>query len=156
MCLKGDTLMVISLSMWPPRRRPNKTGSRTAPKPFISDSQWNLIKDLFPKPKKSSAGGRPCIGPRPCLEGIIWVLKSGARWQDLPDRYPSASTCWRRHKEWTEAGIIEKAWRRLLKRMDRRKLLHWSQAMGDGTFSPAKKGALTLARRNVARAARSW
>ncbi len=39
--------MLISLSSWPKRRRPNTTGSRTAPKPFVSDSQWNIIKDLF-------------------------------------------------------------------------------------------------------------
>ena len=85
--------MVISLSMWPPRRRPNTTGSRTAPKPFISDSQWKLIKDLFPKPRSSPHGGRPPADARACLEGIIWVLKTGARWKDLPDRYPSSSTC---------------------------------------------------------------
>lgn len=146
--------MVISLSMWPPRRRPNKTGSRTAPKPFLDDFQWNLIKDLIPKPRKVPRGGRPPADARACMEGIIWVLKTGARWKDLPERYPSASTCWRRHKQWTETGVFEKAWQRLLKRMDRRKLLHWSQAMGDGTFSPAKKGALTWVRPNAARAAR--
>ena len=153
--MKGDTHMVISLSMWPPRRRPNTTGSRTAPKPFISDSQWKLIKDLFPQARKSPRGGRPPAEARDCLEGIIWVLKSGARWKDLPDRYPSSSTCWRRHKQWTEDGTIDNAWRRLLRKMDRRKLLHWSQAMGDGTFSSAKKGAPTSARQNAARAAKS-
>ncbi len=137
--------MVITLSMWPPRRRPNTTGSRTVPKPFINDSQWKLINDLFPKARKSALGGRPPVDSRVCLEGIIWVLKTGARCQDLPERYPSSTTCWRRHKQWTEDGTIEKAWQRLLRRMDRRKLLHWSQAMGDGTFSPAKKGAATLA-----------
>jgi transposase len=146
--------MVITLSMWPPRRRPNTTGSRTAPKPFINDSQWKLIRHLFPKARKTSAGGRPPIEARACLEGIIWVLKSGDRWQDLPERYPSSTTCWRRHKQWTEDGTIEKAWRRLLRLMDRRKLLHWSQAMGDGTFSPAKKGAPTSARRSEVRVVR--
>jgi len=45
--------MVISLSIRPPRRRPNTTGSRTAPKPFLIDSQWVLIKDLLRDPPKS-------------------------------------------------------------------------------------------------------
>ncbi len=51
--------MVIFLSIWPPRRRPNMTGSRTAPKPFLVDSQWVLIKDLLRDPPKSKRGGRP-------------------------------------------------------------------------------------------------
>lgn len=147
--------MVISLSKWPPRRRPNTTGSRTAPKPFVTDAQWAILKDLFPDPPPTSIGGRPRVTPRACLEGIIWVLKNGARWQDLPERYPSSSTCWRRHRDWTESGVWEEAWKRLLDRMDRRKLLHWSEAMGDGTFSPAKKGALMLARPSGARVQRS-
>lgn len=73
--------MVISLSLWPTRRRSNKTGSRTAPKPFLNDSQWKLIEDLFPEPEMTSCGGRPPIPPRPCLEGILWILRTGARWQ---------------------------------------------------------------------------
>jgi len=133
--------MTISLSMWPRRRRPNTTGSRTAPKPFLSESQWVLIKDLFPTLPVSERGGRPRVDSRACLEGIIWVLKNGARWKDLPERYPSPTTCWRRFRDWTEAGIWEEAWCRLLKKLDRRSLVHWSQAFGDGTFAPAKKGA---------------
>ena len=97
--------MVISLSKWSPRRRPNTTGSRTAPKPFVTDAQWAIIKDLFRDPPPSELGGRPRVTPRACLEGILWILKNGARWQDLPERYPSPSTCWRRLQEWTVAGV---------------------------------------------------
>ena len=147
--------MLITLPLWPPRRRPNTTGSRTAPKPFLSDSQWNLIKDLFPNPRRSKSGGRPPVDSRRCLEIILWILKTGARWKELPERYPSPATCWRRHKQWTESGVLFKAWRPLLKKMDRRKLLDWSQAMGDGTFSAAKKGGLRLARPKREKAQRS-
>ena len=143
---KGDPRMHFTLSQWPQRRRPNTTGSRTAPKPFVTDVQWNLIKDLFEPPEPSPEGGRPRVDSRRCMEGVLWVLKTGARWQDLPERYPSFATCWRRHKEWTEAGLLVLAWERLIKVMDRRKLLDWSQAMGDGTFSPAKKGGLRWVR----------
>ena len=73
--------MIITLMLWPPRRRSNCTGSRTAPKPYLSDEQWLLIADLFPHPPVSPQGGRPRVLPRPCLEGILWVLTSGARWQ---------------------------------------------------------------------------
>lgn len=144
--------MIISLSMWPPRRRPNTTGSRTVPATFLTDSQWNLIKDLFENPDPLPQGGRPRIEPRPCLEGILWILRTGSQWKYLPERYPSPATCWRRHRDWTEAGLIVKAWERLLRHFDRRRLLDWSLAMGDGTFSPAKKGVWRSARPRRAKA----
>ncbi len=136
--------MSITLSMWPKRRRPNTTGSRTAPKPSVSDSQWNLIKDLFEEPDPSLAGVGPPIPARERLEEILCVLKNGARWQDLPERYLSPATFWRRHRGWTGAGLLVKAWERLIRILDRRKLLNRKQAMGDGTFSPAKKAGLEV------------
>jgi transposase len=58
---------------------------------FIKNDQWKLLEPLLPKPKRSGKGGRPAIDNRQVLEGILWVLRTGARWQDSPDRYPSAS-----------------------------------------------------------------
>ncbi len=134
--------MLLSLSLWPPRRRSNKTGSRTSPKPYLTDQQWLVIADLFPhKP----TGGRPRVHPRACLEGVLWVLVSGARWKDLPERYPSPATCWRRLKEWTESGVFLKIWERLLSRLDELNGIDWDEACGDGTFCRAKKGAKALA-----------
>ena len=135
--------MLITLAYWPPRRRPNRTGSRTAPKPFLSDSQWLVIADLLADPPPSPLGGRPRVEPRPCLEGIIWVLISGARWQDLPERYPSPATCWRRLREWSDDGRFLAAWHRLLGQLDRLRGINWEEAIGDGSFVRAKKGAPT-------------
>ena len=144
--------MVVSFTLWPQRRRSNKTGSRAVPRPFLNDSQWNLIADLFPEHVMTSAGGRPPVPPRPCLEGILWILKSGARWQDLPERYPSPTTCWRRLVLWTESGIFLQAWARLLGKLDLLRGIDWAEAIADGTFSPAKKGAPRWARQKRARA----
>ena len=144
--------MVISLLQWPPRRRSNRTGSRTAPKPFLSDTQWLLIADLFPDPPVGPRGGRPRVASRPCLEGILWVLTTGARWKDLPERYPSPATCWRRLQEWTADGRFETAWQKLLKQLDRLKGLDWREVIGDGSFSRAKRGARTSAMDERARA----
>lgn len=138
-----------------PTKGRNVTGSRTEPKPQLSDEQWFLIADLFTDPPVSDAGGRPRVDARSCLEGILWVLRTGARWKDLPTYLPSPSTCWRRFNEWTEAGIFLIAWKRLLEHLDGRKLIAWSEAFGDGTFSPAKKGAPKSARPSAAREPRS-
>ena len=147
--------MLITLSRWPHRRRPNTTGSRTAPKPFLTDAQWNLIKDLFENPEPSPLGGRPRVDSRACFEGIVWILRSGAQWKELPDRFPSPATCWRRHRDWTESGKMVEAWKRILTTMDRRKRLRWAQSMADGTFASAKKGVSKLVTRNAARGRRS-
>lgn len=135
--------MLISLLSWPPRRRPNTTGSRTAPAPFLSNSQWLLIADLFPDPQVGPKGGRPPVPSRPCLEGILWVLITGARWKDLPERYPSPCTCWRRHRDWTASGAFRAAWDRLLGTLLQRRGIDWDTAIGDGSFTRAKRGVTT-------------
>jgi len=63
---------------------------------FINNDQWKLLKPLLQEPKRNPKGGRPPIDNRLVLEGILWILRTGARWQALPNRYPSPSTCWRR------------------------------------------------------------
>ena len=141
--------MVITLEMWPQRGR-NVTGARTVQDSELTDEQWHLIKDLF---VEEETGGRPRIAPRPCLEGILWVLRSGARWKDLPIHFPSYTTCWRRLTEWMDNGVFEEAWRRVLHELDRKGRVDWNVAMADATFIPAKKGANASARQNEARAA---
>ncbi|WP_437193245.1 transposase [Planctomicrobium sp. SH527] len=135
--------MLITLSKLPTRRRPNKTGSRTAPKPFLSDTQWLLIADLFPDPPMGPRGGRPWRSSRECLEGILWVLITGARWKDLPERYPSSVTCWRRHRDWARNRVFRAAWDRLLSKLLQRRGICWEETIGDGSFARAKKGATT-------------
>ena len=133
-----------------------KSGSRTEPKYELTDEQWQLIADLFPHKKPSRKGGRPGADPRACFEGILWILRTGAPWKDLPSRFPSPTTCWRRLNEWTQAGLWEKAWGRLVRKLDRQGKVHRDESFADGTFSPAKKGANSLAKRNAVREPRSW
>jgi hypothetical protein len=113
-------------------------------KGFINDDQWKLLEPLLPKAKRSRKGGRPAIDNRKVLEGILWVLRTGARWQDLPDRYPSASTCWRRLRLWEEQGVWLDVWRKFLSMLDEKGALDWQEAFIDGSFAPAKKGGPLL------------
>lgn len=71
-------------------------------RPLLSEVQWQKIAPLLPKPPQHRKGGRPWIANRRVLEGILWILRSGARWQDLPEKYPHPSTCWRRLRDWEE------------------------------------------------------
>lgn len=129
---------------------------RTEPESQLTDEQWLLIEDLFRNPEPSPKGGRPPADPRPCVEGILWVLRTGARWKDLPKSFPSPSTCWRRHRAWTESGVWQAAWARLLRALDQKGKLDFEETTADGTFSSAKKGVKRSARPSAAREPKSW
>jgi len=73
------------------------------------------------------------------LDGILWILRSGARWQGLPEKYPHPSTRWRRLRDWEEQGVWLKVWRAFLSELNERQPLKWSESFLDGSFAPAKK-----------------
>lgn len=106
---------------------------------YLTDEQWEKIEPLLPKLKSR---GRPWQRNRPTVEGIMFVLITGARWEDLPERFPSPATCWRRLHKWESDGTWQRIWDKLLEDLDEDKKLKWSECFIDGTFAPAKKGAL--------------
>ena len=120
---------------------------------FLSDEQWAKIEPLLPTLRSR---GRPWADNRGVVEGILWVLKTGARWRDLPKEYPSASTCWRRLGQWEKQGVWLKVWRQFLCELDQRGKLDWSESFLDGSFAPAKKGASASAKPSGAKARSGW
>lgn len=122
----------------------------------LTDEQWERIKPFIPQPRKTTKGGRPRADDRACLEGILWVLRSGARWRDLPERFPSPSTCWRRLVEWETEDVLVRIWQAFLDTLNEKGLLDWEEVFVDGTFSPAKKGALASEKPNVERVQSGW
>ena len=59
--------------------------------PLLTEAQWQKIAPLLPESRKNRKGGRTWIENRRALKGILWILRSGARWQDLPEKYPHLS-----------------------------------------------------------------
>ncbi|MBB5060253.1 transposase [Granulicella aggregans] len=124
---------------------------------LLSERQWELIAPLLPEPKqRKDRRGRPWASNRACLEGILWVLQTGAAWRFLPDKYPSPATCWRRLKQWEEQDVWLDAWRALLGALDGEGLLKWEETFLDGSFAPAKKGAPQSVKPSAARARSGW
>jgi transposase len=75
----------------------------------LTDAQWERLAPLIPVPPRRPDGkGRPRVDNRAILNGIVWVLCSGARWKDLPDRYPPYQTCHRRFQEWIDQGVFKR------------------------------------------------
>jgi transposase len=117
----------------------------------LTDEQWKKIEPMLPKDRATRAGGRPRAANRACFEGILWVLRSGARWKDLPDKYPSPSTCWRRLRDWEEQDVWLDIWRKFLGELDEQGRLDWEETFADGSFAPAKKGVSASERPNAER-----
>lgn len=120
---------------------------------FLTDAQWAKIEPLLPR---LISRGRRWTDSRKVLEGILWVLRSGARWKDLPDHYPSYATCWRRLRRWEEDGTWERVWRAFLGELDENGWLDWEETFADGSFASAKKGGLQSARPVAERVRSGW
>jgi len=122
----------------------------------LSKPQWTAIRVHLPQPKPAPRGGRPRVPDRRCFEGILWILWTGAQWRELPRRYGSPSTCWRRLKPWEEMGVLLKLWRAFLAQLNGQQKIRWDECCADGSFVPAQKGGLRSARPSGARARSGW
>ena len=69
----------------------------------LTDEQWTLIANLFPKPKPT---GRPPRDPRTMIDGILWVLNTGVQWRDLPAEFGPKSTVWGHFDKWNVDGTL--------------------------------------------------
>ena len=121
-------------------------------KRVLTDEQWQRIAPHLPQHPPSPKGGRPRADDRKCLEGLLWLLRTGARWQDVPVDLPSGSTCWRRLQEWAGEGVLQEIQAILLVELDQLGRVDFEELLADATFIRAKKGAPTLGKPRSARA----
>lgn len=123
----------------------------------LKDEQWAIVEPLLPKsPRRADGKGRPRVDDRAILNGILWVLRTGAPWHDMPSRYPSYQTCHRRFQEWVEKGVFEEVLRALVKDVKERGGLDLSECFIDGSFVIAKKGAMEWEKPSGAKVQSSW
>jgi len=90
------------------------------------------------------------------LNGILWILRTGAPWKDMPKRYPSYQTCHRRFQQWQREGVMDQILWTLAQDLKERGDLDLSECFIDGTFVVAKKGALGWERPSGAKVRSSW
>lgn len=132
-------------------------------KPLITDELWKEVESLLPPEPPKPKGGRPRLDNRAVLTGILFVLKTGIPWEMLPPEMGCGSgmTCWRRLRDWQEAGVWEKLHRTFLERLSLADQIDWSRASIDSGSVPAPGGAQKPARirriaENRARSAILW
>jgi transposase len=87
----------------------------------LTDAQWRRIADLVPG--KAGDPGRTGADNRQFVNGVLWVLRSGAHWHDLPERYGKWKTVHKRFTRWAEAGVWEKVFASLTSAPDNEYLM---------------------------------
>jgi len=110
---------------------------------LVSDELWKRIEPLFPAHPPRPKGGRRRIDDRRVLTGIVFVLKTGIAWEDLPRELGCGSgmTCWRRMHEWTERGVWLFILQHLHQWLGEAGRIDWERASVDSSLVPAKRGA---------------
>lgn len=113
-------------------------------KPLVTDELWEKIQALLPPaPPRSSKGGRPRLSDRACLTGILFVLKTGIPWEDLPQEMGCGCgmTCWRRLRDWHAAGTWKKLHEQLLAELRTCGQLELAAMIADASYLRAFLGA---------------
>lgn len=123
----------------------------------LTDAQWESIAHHIPESElEEKTKGRRRLPTRKVLEGILWILKTGARWKDLPKIYPSYQTCHRRFQNWVNTGVLQTIIQGLVRDLERRGKIDLTETYIDATYVDAQKGGAASVKLNVAMGPRSW
>ena len=106
----------------------------------LVDRMGERVQPLLPPRPAQPRGGRPFADDKACFAGIGYQLRNGIRWNDMPRPFPSGVTCWRRHRDRTEAGVWPKVWKRVPAELAAAGELDTSELFLDATFAESRKG----------------
>jgi transposase len=123
---------------------------------LLPDELWEEIEGLFPRYVPSPEGGRPPADTRRVLTAILFLLKTGIAWPDLPTEAFGVSykTCKRRVKEWTAIGLWQRIHHVFLEKLRGADQLNWSRVLVDTSFVKAPLGGQKPAQ--IPRTAAAW
>src|SRR5205823_13954763 len=109
---------------------------------LVPDGLWRRVAPLLPRRRAHRHGGPPFCDDRSALRGILFVLKTGINWEDLPAEVfgVSGMTCWRRLQQWARAGVFRRLPNTLLDELGIKGRIDWSRAAFDSASIRAKKG----------------
>jgi transposase len=105
----------------------------------LTDEQWERLRPLLPPQKPKT--GRPAQDHRRIINGMFWILRTGAPWRDLPERYGPWRTIASRFYRWQKAGIWQKILAELQRQADGAEQLDWSKHYVDSTMIRAHQHA---------------
>jgi len=106
----------------------------------LLDRMWGRVEPLLPRKPAHLRGGRPWVDDKACFAGVVYQLRNGIRWNHLPPCFPSGVTCWRRHRDWTRAGVWAAVHRIVVEELAAAGRLDTSELFLDATFAEARQG----------------
>lgn len=123
----------------------------------LTPEQWHVVDPLLPAdPVRKDRRGRPWSDRQQVLNGVLWILRTGAPWKDLPARYGAYQTVHRRFQHWVRSGALAGALLVIAQDLKDRGGLDLRECFIDGTFVSAKKGGAALDQPSGAKAPKSW
>ena len=124
---------------------------------FLTDEQWAILEPLISEPQQRDGDQGGTWRPhREVISGILWVLRTGAAWQHLPDRFPPYQTCHRRFQQWVREGVMRSILEALARDLEDRGQIDLPECFIDGDFVAAKTVAPKWERPSGAMVRRSW
>ena len=112
----------------------------------LSDAQWHLIEDLMPP---AGIPGRPWNNHRETLNGMMWILHTGAPWRDLPEHYGPWESVYCRFSRWRRNGTLDRILDRLQMRLDREGRVDWDLWCVDGSMIRASRAAAGAPKKGI-------
>lgn len=113
----------------------------------LTEAEWALVVEFFPE--DTPRRGRPWSEHRTFISGVFWILRSGAPWRDLPERYGPWKTVYNRFRALTKDGTIDKILAKLQVKLDESGYIDWELGCVDGTNIRASKAAAGAAKKNM-------
>ena len=112
----------------------------------MSDELWEIIQGILDELDPAAATGRPRTGQREALNGIIFRMRSGCQWNQLPEQFGDDSSVHRTMQRWVTKGVFERLWAVLIENCEELGGVDWRWQSADGAMGKARFGGILSAR----------
>lgn len=106
----------------------------------VNDELWNIIQPILNELDPSAKTGRPRTGQREALNGIIYQMRSGVQWNQLPAQFGDDSSVHRTMQRWVAKGVFPRIWAVLVENCEELGGMDWDWQSADGAMSKARFG----------------
>jgi putative transposase len=111
----------------------------------VNDELWEIIQSILEELDPPAATGRPRTGQREALDGIIYVMRTGGQWNQLPRKFGDDSSVHRTMQRWIARGVFQRIWAILIENCDELGGVNWEWQSADGAMGKARFGGISSA-----------
>lgn len=109
----------------------------------VPDELWELIQPILDELDPPAVTGRPRVDPRASLDAIIYRMRTGCQWNQLPKQFPDDSSVHRTFQRWVQRGVLDRIWATMAKECEELGGVNWEWQSADGAMSKARFGGAT-------------